>query len=236
MISKQKKIVEKPKKSAPKKNVKKVNKVNVDKIVKIIKKFITKCGTKNKKKGGGLKDMLNRLTGKKNDIKNEDYGGECFTNLKNIDGVFYNIRDDIKSARDNLINNLNFFIDETTTKKLPDIKIKLEEILNSFELNKKFISETYGNIFAKIYKYPNLWYEINTDDPKRIISTLMIISALEITISLFLFREKMIECVQFEIESNSNGEEKKGKLSKFKEYKEKNTDNIYSEKEILIYL
>ena len=97
-------------------------------------------------------------------------------------------------------------------------------------INKKSIP-----IFAKIYKYPNLWYEINTDDPKRIISTLMIISALEITSSLFLFREKMIECVQFEIETNSIGEEKKRKLSEFKEYKE-NTDSIYSEKDILIHL
>jgi hypothetical protein len=63
----------------------------------------------------------------------------------------------------------------------------------------------------------------------------MIISALEITNSLFLFREKMIECVQFEIDSNSIGEEKKKKLSKFKEYTE-NTVSIYSEKEILIHL
>ena len=84
MISKQKKLVEKPKKSAPKKKVKKVNKVNVDKIVKIIKRFITKCGMKNKKKGGGLKDMFNRLRGKNNDSKTEDYGGECMINLKNI--------------------------------------------------------------------------------------------------------------------------------------------------------
>ena len=35
-----------------------------------IKKFIAKCGTKNNKKGGALKDMFNRLTGKKNDNKN----------------------------------------------------------------------------------------------------------------------------------------------------------------------
>ena len=241
MISKQKKIVEKTKKNLSKKKVnkvnkvKKVNKVNVDKIVKIIKKFIAKCGTKNKKKGGGFKEMFSRFTGKKNDIKNEDYGGECLPNLKNIDGVFTNIRDDIRSARDNLIENLKFFIDETTTKKLSDIKIKLEEILDSFELNKNFISETYGNIFAKIYKYPKLWYEINSDDPQRIISTLMIISALEITSSLFLFREKMIECVRFEIKTNSIGEENKRKLKDFNDYIE-STDSIYSEKEILIQL
>lgn len=233
MISKQKKIVEKTKKSIPKKKVNKVNKVNVDKIVKIIKKFIVKCGTKNKKKGGGLKfkDMFNIFTGKKNDNKNEDYGGECLTNLKNIDGVFTNIRDDIRSARDNLIENLKFFIVETTTKQLPNIKIKLEEILNSFELNKNFLSETYSNIFAIIYKYPNLWYEINSDDPQRIISTLMIISALKITSSLFLFREKMIQCVRFEIETNSIGEEEKRKLKDFDYYIE-STDSIYSEKEI----
>lgn len=172
--------------------------------------------------------MFNRLTGKKNDIKNEDYGGECLINLKNIDDVFRNIRDDIKSARNILIDNLKIFIVETTTKQLPDIKRKLEEILNSFDLTKNYISQTYNNIFTIIYKYPNLSNEIKSDDPQRIISTLMIISALEITSSLFLFREKMKECVEFEIQSNTNNDEKQKNLENFRLYLD-DSSKIYSE-------
>lgn len=246
MISKQKKLVEKPKKSLPKKKVnkvnkvKKVNKVNIDKIVKIIKKFIAKCGTKNNKKGGGLKDMFNRLTGKKNDNKNEDYGGECLTNLKNIDSVFGNIRDDIKNARDNLIENLKFFIDETTTKQLPDIKARLEELLkNGFDLENQKLYKTFDGLFDELNKQleqlPTLWNDIKSDDSQRIISTFMIISALEITFALYLFRDKMIECVRFEIEGNSIGVEKEKKLKDFKDYME-STDSIYAEKDTLISL
>jgi hypothetical protein len=237
MISKQKKLVEKPKKSAPKK---KVNKVNVDKIVKIIKRLITKCGMKNKKKGGGLKDMFNRLRGKNNDSKNEDYGGECLTNLKNIDSVFGNIRDDVKSARDNLIDNLKFFIDETTTKNIPDIKTRLEEILDKgFNLKHIILYKTFDGFFDEIYlqldNLPTLWNDIKSDDSQRIISTFMIISALEITYTLYLFRDKMIECVRFEIDANSTGDDKQKKLKDFQDYIQ-STDSIYAEKDTLISL
>jgi hypothetical protein len=240
MISKQKKLVEKPKKSAPKKKVNKVNKVNVDKIVKIIKRLITKCGMKNKKKGGGLKDMFNRLRGKNNDSKTEDYGGECMINLKNIDSVFGNIRDDVKSARDNLIDNLKFFIEETTTKNIPNIKTSLEDILkNGFDLQDPKLYKTFDNLFDELNKqlgnFPTLWNDIKSDDSQRIISTFMIISALEITYTLYLFRDKMIECVRFEIDGNSTGDDKQKKLKDFEDYI-KGTDNIYAEKETLISL
>jgi hypothetical protein len=235
MISKQKKLVEKPKKSAPKK---KVNKVNVDKIVKIIKRFITKCGMKNKKKGGGLKDMFNRLRGKNNDSKTEDYGGECMINLKNIDSVFGNIRDDVKSARGNLIENLKFFIDETTTNDIPGIKIRLEELLNKgFDLKHKNLYKTFDKFFdelnVQLNSLPTLWNDIKSDDSQRIISTYMIISALEITYALYLFRDKMIECVKFTLDSNLTGDDKQKKLKEFEEYI-KSTDNIYAEKDTLI--
>jgi len=238
MISKQKKIVEKPKKSAPKKNVNKinkVNKVNVDKIVKIIKKFITKCSMKNKKKGGGPTEWFNRLRGKNNDSKTEDYGGECMINLKNIDSVFGNIRDGVKSARDNLINNLKFFIDETTTKNIPNIKTSLEDILkNGFDLNDPKLYKTFYHLFGELNKqhgnFPTLWNDIKSDDSQRIISTIIIISALEITYTLYMFRDKMIECVRFEINGNSTGDDKQKKLKDFDDYI-KGTDNIYAEKD-----
>jgi hypothetical protein len=103
MISKQKKLVEKPKKSAPKKKVKNVN---IDKIVKIIKRFITKCGMKKQLKGGTPYSFLKGLVKGKDELD----VSTCFQNLKDLDETFSKIKEGIIASKKNLVTNIKLLI------------------------------------------------------------------------------------------------------------------------------
>ena len=193
-VEKPKKPVEKPNKSVLKKRVKNVN---VDKIVKIIKKCIIKCGFKNPKLKGGenkvtmflkkgvanigkLAQSVTNKFGKKNSEKNE-----CFENLKAIDKVFTDIKDEVIAARQKLLVYLK--------SSNADKKVLFDKLLLKYKFIKTDEEEIYYN-----YKYDNsIKIKFPEDYVEKITNEYyLIIYMIDIVEQLERYREGMLLCVQ----------------------------------------
>jgi hypothetical protein len=226
-VEKPKKPVEKPKKPVPKKRVKNVN---VDKIINIIKKYIIKCGIKNpklKRRGGGkISDFLARgvksiastaqsLTTKKFGNKNE-----CFENLKAIDVVFASIKDDVISARKELLKSLE-------SQKINDVSDIFNKLINKY----KFIKT--GNDANKIYNYKyntEIKNEFSLDDIENIeINNYLILYTIDIVAQLELYREGMLLCANYTaLVDNADA------TQKIKDYNNTKLDLFESDKESIL--
>jgi hypothetical protein len=228
MISKQKKIVEKPKKSAPKKNVNKiknVNKVknvknvNVDKIVKIIKKFITKCDVKNIKKGGGgvITNMFNTFRGKNNNTtSNDDESNSiCYANLTDIDKIFESIKQDIIEAKKILNDSLQLLkanVESTNTTLIEEIDVLL------INYNVKLQSK-------KIYNYSRIEHfssDLINNIIEKNINILINISALNIANTLYKYRDMMKKCTDNQFSKIDENDAKKISYNEYIKSSEKN--------------
>jgi hypothetical protein len=176
------------KKLLPKKRVKGLN-VNSDKIIRIIKKFVIKCGIKKQKLKGGVKG-IGSIFGFKNTDTSTQYGEDCFENLKNIDKIFEDIKDDILNAKEKIITDIELIIDEAKKNTQIQIMSKANEIKNNYEPVK-----------VKIYSYKSITIEkdfLNYMD----IKTYLLIEALDIVLALYHFREKMRMCAENQIAPN----------------------------------
>ena len=176
------------KKLLPKKRVKGLN-VNSDKIIRIIKKFVIKCGIKKQKLKGGVKG-IGSIFGFKNTDTSTQYGEDCFENLKNIDKIFEDIKDDILNAKEKIITDIELIIDEAQKNTQIQIMSKANEIKNNYE-----------PVRVKIYSYKSITIEkefFNYMDTK----TYLLIEALDIVLALYNFREKMRMCAENQIAPN----------------------------------
>ena len=220
MISKQKKSVEKSKKSIPKKKVKNVN---IDKIVKIIKKFFIKSGMKIKKlKGGGPISYIKGLMKGKDDLD----VSTCFQNLKDLDETFSKMKDGIIAAKKNLVSNIKILkskreielAENNTSTVIEDDYKRINELkLNESIDSLKIVEQLLNNADKKIYsdseikfKNPDIDSLMEEDN-----NTLIIISALNIANALYGFRRLMVQCVNIEIKKTDPDEKKKEMQDKF---------------------
>ncbi len=166
---------------------------NSNRIIRIIKKFIIKCGMKKQKlKGGvgGVRKAIGSIFGYKNTDPSTQYGEDCFENLKNIDKIFEDIREDILNAKEKIITDIEDVINEAQRKAQTDIMSKANRIKNNYEPER-----------SKIYGYSSLTIE------KEILNimkndTYLLIGALDIVLSLYYFREKMRMCAENQIAPN----------------------------------
>ena len=203
-VEKPNKSVEKPKKPVLKKRVKNVN---VDKIVKIIKKCIIKCGFKNPKLKGGeskvtsffkkgvanigrLAQSVTNKFGKKNSEKNE-----CFENLKAIDKVFTDIKDEVIAARKKLL----VYLKSSSADK--------KELFDKLLLKYKFIKadEEEEEIYYN-YKCDNS-IKINFPEDyveKITIDNYLTIYMIDIVEQLERYREGMLLCAQNDFKDDDN--------------------------------
>jgi hypothetical protein len=228
-VEKPKKSVEKPKKPVPKKRVKNVN---VDKIINIIKKYIIKCGIKNPKlkRRGGSKISEFFVKGVKNiasaaqSLTTKKFGNidknECFENLKAIDGVFASIKNDVISARKELLKSLE-------SQKTNDVSDIFNKLINKY----KFINS--GNDANKIYNYKyntEIKIEFSLDDIENIeINNYLILYTIDIVAQLELYREGMLLCANYTaLVDNADA------TQKIKEYNNKKLDLFVSDKESIL--
>jgi hypothetical protein len=167
---------------------KKMKVANSNKIIRIIKKFIIKCGMKKQKLKGGTPGIA-RLLGFKNTDTSTQYSSEdCFGNLKNIDKIFEDIRDDILNAKAKIITDLQHIIEESNKQG------GLIGIINKANI----IIKNYESAKPKIYEYKTITIEkellniMETD-------TYLLIGALDIALTLYNLREKMLICAENQI-------------------------------------
>jgi hypothetical protein len=227
-VEKPKKPVEKPKKPVPKKRVKNVN---VDKIINIIKKYIIKCGIKNPKlkRRGGSKISEFFVNGVKNiasaaqSLTTKKFGNidknECFENLKAIDVVFASIKDDVITARKQLLESLE-------SQKTNDVSDIFNKLINKY----KFINTV--NDANKIYNYQyntiikNEFILKDIDDIE--ITNYLILYTIDIVAQLELYREGMLLCARHTTLDNPDV------TQKIKHYNDTKLDLFVSDKKSIL--